>query len=174
MRSRLLVSLVSLACALGAGCAGSILSSRDELKLAIQDFNEGVRWGKVEQSAARLPVDLRAGFAERYAGLEDDLEIMDYDVQRIDWDRAADRALVRVDMQWSLKRRGLVERTIVEEEWLKKGGWVLVAAKRLKGSPLPVFEGLAPAAPPPGSPAPAAAPAPAASGAPTETPPTGM
>lgn len=131
--------LVSLACAL-AGCAGGMLSTRDELKLAIQDFNDGVRWGKVEQSAARLPVDRRAAFAERFAGLEDELEIMDYDVQRIDWDRASDRALVRVDVSWSLKRRGLVERTVVEEEWLKKGGWVLVTAKRLKGSPLPLFE----------------------------------
>lgn len=151
------VLLASLACAL-AGCAGGMLSTRDELKLAIQDFNDGVRWGKVEQSAARLPIEGRAGFAERYAALEDDLEIMDYDVQRVDLDRAAERALVRVDMSWSLKRRGLVERTVVEQDWRKKGGWMLVSARRLKGSPLPLLEVAGPT-PPPAAPAPGANPA---------------
>src|SRR4051794_32529262 len=102
--------LLALA-ALLAGCAGTLVPRRDELKLAVMEFNDGVRWDKPESSAAHLPLERRGPFAERASRLADELEVMDYDVQRIELDRDKDTAEVRVEISWSMKRRGIVERT---------------------------------------------------------------
>ena len=126
---------------LAAGCAAAFTPQKDELKIAVQEFNDGIRWGKIEQSAMHLPLDRRQAFSERYAGLEEELEILDYDVQRVEFDRQQDTAKVRVDISWSLKRRGIVERTVIEESWTHgHGNWLVAEARHLKGSPLPIFE----------------------------------
>lgn len=123
------------------GCLGGILSDRDRLKTAIEEYNEGLRWGKVDQCAVHLPVERRQPFAEGFAALGDDLEVVEYEVQRLSWDRARNTADVRLSVSWSLKRRGLVERTVVEQHWEEvRTAWYVTRSKRLSGSPLPILE----------------------------------
>lgn len=134
-------ALAAFATALLSACAGAFTPQRDELKIAVQEFNDGMRWGKLEQTAMHLPVERRQAFSERFAGLEDELEIMDYDVQRVEFDRQKDTAAVRVDISWSLKRRGIVERTVLEENFEHgHGTWLMTRARRIKGSPLPILD----------------------------------
>src|SRR5262245_58225594 len=87
------------------GCAGVMFNDRDRLKMALEEYNDGLRWGKVESSVAHLPVAQRQAFAERFSQLHSELEVMDYEVQRIQWDRDHGTATARVEVSWSLKRR---------------------------------------------------------------------
>jgi hypothetical protein len=122
------------------GCFGGI-SRRDELLIAVHEYADGIRWGKIEQSAIHLPVERRQAFAEKCGALEDELEVVDYEVQRVELDRATDAATVRVTVSWSLKRRGIIERTVVEQRWEQRGSaWVLTKQSRLRGSPLTILD----------------------------------
>ena len=154
-RVRVLHLLPLLLCvAFAAGCVSGILNDRDRLKMALEEYNDGLRWGRVESSCAHLPEAERQKFAERFAQLQGDLEVMDYEVQRLQWDRDHGTATVRVDVSWSLKRRGIVERSVMEQRWQEVGGgWMLVQQRRIGGVPLPLLDE---------EPAPASAPAAAA------------
>lgn len=143
-----------------AGCLTVGLSDRDRLKMALEEYNDGLRWGKVEAACAHLPVALRQPFAERFQQLSGELEVMDYEVQRIEWDKKQGTARVRVDMSWSLKRRGIVERTVLEQKWQEAGTgqWIVAEQRRITGSQVPFLDDPPPAAaapPPPSAPAPA-------------------
>lgn len=130
------------------GCIGAGLSDRDRLKMALEEYNDGLRWGKVEAACAHLPVALRQPFAERFQQLSGELEVMDYEVQRIEWDRKAGTARVRIDMNWSLKRRGIVERSVIEQKWQEagSGSWIIAEQRRVAGSPVPFLDEPPPAA----------------------------
>lgn len=122
-----------------SSCAGG-MTKRDEMMFAVREFNDGVRWGKIDASAAHLPIEARQKFAERYTGLEEELEVVDYELVRVDIAPGGKSAVVRVDVSWSLRRRGIVEKTTVEQRWEELGGWVLTRETKLRGAPLPIFE----------------------------------
>ena len=137
MTFRLPVVLIVLA----GGCFTGGFTRRDEMMVAVREFNDGIRWGRIDQSAVHLPLDRRQPFADLYGGLEGDLEVVDYDIQRIDYDSSHEIADVRIDMSWSLKRRGIVERTVWQQHWERQGGgWLLTRQARLKGSPLALVD----------------------------------
>jgi hypothetical protein len=107
----------------------------------VREVNDGVRWNRLEQATAHMAVADRRHFADRHAPLADELEVTDYDVTRIDIDQKHDTATVIVDVSWSMKRRGLLERTVVEEKWALHGGdWMLTRESRLRGSVLPLYD----------------------------------
>ena len=140
VRARHLAALVLLSVA-AAGCANGLFSDRDRLKMALEEYHDGLRWGKVEASAAHLPVAERLRFAERFQQLQGDLEVMDYEVQRIEWDRPRGIANVRVDVSRSLKRRGIVERSVLEQRWQEVGGgWLIARQRRIAGAALPLLD----------------------------------
>ena len=123
-----------------ASCAGH-MTKKDFLVMAIREFNDGIRWGKIDVAATHLPLPARKLLAERYGRVEDELEVMDYEIQRIDVAPGGKTALVRVDMSWSHKRRGPVDRTVLEQSWEEQNaGWWMTRQTRIKGTPLPIFE----------------------------------
>jgi hypothetical protein len=131
-------SLVVLAAALLLACMNS-LTAKDELGLVIREYNDGVRWGRLEASVIHLPAEERQRFLARHSGLEDRLEILDIDLTRLDILR--DAAQAQLDVTWSLKDRGIVERTVVDQSWRRRDGqWVLVKETRLRGATLTLFD----------------------------------
>jgi hypothetical protein len=123
------------------GCVGSGLSQRDEMMMAIEEFNDGIRWGSVDRSARHLPVEARKHFTDRYGAIEDEVEILDYEIQRIEVNRAAQSADVRVDISWTSKRSGILERTVVQQHWEQKGSsWVMTRQARLRGAPFTLLD----------------------------------
>lgn len=143
--------VASVTAPLLAGCLSVGLTDRDRLKMALEEYNDGLRWGKVEASCAHLPVAARQPFAERFQALAGELQIMDYEVQRIEWDRKQGTARVRVDVSWSLARRGVVERSVIEQTWKEAGmsTWIILEQRRIMGSQLPFLDEPKPAPPAP-------------------------
>jgi hypothetical protein len=127
-----------------AGCiAGMGYTTRDRATLAAREYNEGVRWGKLDQAGQYVPKAERERFFDRHKRLEDDLQIVDSEVIQLDVDKSDkkhDRATVRVEYTWTLRSTGLVEKTTTLQKWEEDhGDWTLRSETRTKGTPLTLF-----------------------------------
>ena len=84
---------------------------------------------------------MRQRFIDKHANLEEDLEIADFEMSSIELDKKKQTATARVDYTWSLKTRGIVEKTTTKQKWEKQDtDWVLASEERVKGAPLVLFE----------------------------------
>jgi hypothetical protein len=120
---------------------GAGYSLRDRITEAAREYNDGVRWGNLDQAVAHVPRDRRERFVARHGQLEDELQIADCEVVHLEIDREHERGTARVEYVWSLKRRGIVEKTATEQVWVRKDGdWVVDSEVRVKGAPLVLFE----------------------------------
>jgi len=116
-------------------------SSLDQLATAAREYNEDVRWGRYDKAAKHVPTDTRQRFIDKHANLEEDLEIADFEMSGIELDKKKQTATARVDYVWSLKTRGIVEKTTTKQKWEKKDSdWILASEERVKGAPLVLFE----------------------------------
>ena len=135
---------VVLLIAFGGCIAGMGYSTKDKVTEAARDYNDGVRWGRYEQAGQHLAKDKRDAFVERHKALDDELEIADYEMTSIEVDksdRKVTRAYAHLDYTWTLKRRGLVERTSTKQTWEEHDGdWVMTKEERVKGAPLTLFD----------------------------------
>jgi hypothetical protein len=126
-------------CIIGAG-----YSTRDRATQAAREYNDDVRWGRYEQAGQHVAKEKRQSFVERHKALDEELEIADYEILHLEIDKS-DRKLTKVtasvDYTWSLKRRGLVEKTSTKQFWEENDGdWVMVREERVKGAPLTLFD----------------------------------
>jgi hypothetical protein len=136
MRLCSLVVLIPL-----AGCFAEGYSMKDRVTEAARRYNEGVLWNKVDQAVGYLQKDDQKPFVERMAALEDELELSNAEMVQLTVDKKKDQATARMSYEWSLKRRGLVEKTTTEQLWVEKEGkWIMKREVRLRGSPLPLFK----------------------------------
>jgi hypothetical protein len=124
-----------------AGCmAGMGYSTLDQVTNAAREYNNDVRWGRFEQAAKHVPSDTRTRFVERHASLEEELEIADYELLSIEVDKKKQTAIARIDYTWSLKARGIVEKTSTRQRWERRDNdWIVASEERVKGAPLVLF-----------------------------------
>jgi hypothetical protein len=127
---------------LTGGCiTGGGYSTRDKLLEVTREYNQGVRWRRFEQAAEHLPLAERRSFFDRHKALEEELDIADCELTRLDIDSKKEHATARVDYVWTLRRRGLVEKTTTDQVWEKKDGeWQLASEVRVSGAPLCLFD----------------------------------
>jgi hypothetical protein len=139
-----ILAILSLIAILYSGCiSGFGYSQQDRVTLAAREYNNGVRWGRLEQAAMHLQQKERKHFYDQHKDLEDDLEIADCEMVSLELDKSDKkhpRAIARVEYTWSLKTVGLVEKTFTEQKWEELGGdWVMMSETRTKGEPLTLF-----------------------------------
>jgi len=119
-------------------------NAKERLTVAAREFNDDVRWSRFEQAGAKIPPEKRQAFIERHRALEDELEIADYELAGVDVDKSdkkMTRATARVEFTWTMKRRGLLEKTVIKQSWEDRdGGWVVVKEERQRGSSLTLFD----------------------------------
>jgi hypothetical protein len=119
-------------------------TTREQVLTAAREYNDGVRWGKYEQAANRVPKDKRKKFFDKHKGLEEDLEFADYELTQVDVDKSDKKHIkvtTRVDYTWMLKSEGLVQKTSTKQHWEEQNSeWVMVSEERVKGTPLTLFE----------------------------------
>src|SRR5262245_29337966 len=114
-----------------SGCVfAAAYSTKDRFLQVAREFNEDVRWGRIDEASQKMSGDMRQRFYDRHKILEDELEIADQEMVALEIDKSdkkLTRANVKVEWTWSLKRRGIVERTTTKQAWEERGStWVLV------------------------------------------------
>lgn len=102
---------------LGTSCTGDE-SPGQKLEIAVNLFNNAVRWGNINAAAAYVPTDKRDAWVKRRRRLADTISILDYDL--VDVRHLAITALdaeVTVSIQWSPKTSNVVETTTLLQKW---------------------------------------------------------
>jgi hypothetical protein len=136
------VSVSSLALIALTGCIGAMeYSSLDQVTIAAREYNQDVRWGRFDKAAKHVPVDTRQRFIDKHSNLEEELEIADFEMSGIEVDKTRKTATARVEYTWSLKSRGIVEKTTTKQKWERRDSeWVMAGEERVKGAPLVFFD----------------------------------
>ena len=124
------------------GCIGAMeYSSLDQVTIAAREYNQDVRWGRYDKAAKHVPVDTRQRFIDKHSNLEDELEIAEFEMSGIEVDKKKHTATARVEYTWSLKSRGIVEKTTTSQKWERRDSeWVLASEERVKGEPLVLID----------------------------------
>jgi hypothetical protein len=108
---------------------------------AAREYNNDVRWGRYDQAADHIAKEQRDRFVERHTSLEEDLEIADFELVNIVVDKGKQTATARVDYTWTLKNRGIVEKTTTKQTWERHDShWIMAQETRVKGAPLVLFD----------------------------------
>lgn len=116
-------------------------STVDQVTTAVQEYNNDVRWARYDQASEKVPKERREHFVEQRTALEDDWQLVDFEVVNIVIDKKKDTAAVRVEYSWALKSRGIVEKTTTKQQWEKKdSAWMMEKETRVKGAPLVLFD----------------------------------
>jgi hypothetical protein len=125
-----------------AGCIpGMGYSTVDQVTNAAREYNNDVRWGRYDQAAEHIAKERRDRFVERHTSLDEELEIADFELINIEVDKKKQTANARVDYTWTLKNRGIVEKTTTRQAWEKRdGSWIMAEETRVKGAPLVLFD----------------------------------
>lgn len=127
---RLAMLLFLIAC-------GAAPRSGDTLADSVRSYNDGVRWGRFENAALRIPPKERSKFVDDSDERAKDLKITQYDVVNVE--QKGDReAKVHIKMEWYSDREGTVHETHAMQTWERRGkDWMMVDEARLKGTEMP-------------------------------------
>ncbi len=134
--SRLSLAAAGLVTVALLSCGGA--ERREPLSTSLQVYNEGLRWQRFEDAAARIDPAERDDFLDRRDRLADELKITGYEIIRARLDDRELEAKVHVKYSWYLDSHGVLHESHVVQEWERRGPlWILVREKHLRGEPMP-------------------------------------
>lgn len=137
LRARFSICAVLLA--IGSGCATGD-GMQNKLYDATSAYNRSLRWGDIDRAAGWLPPSSQPSFMAHHDELADELVIVDYELTRLDLDKASGIATSRAEITWHTDRRLIIETTAVDQLWQwHEGQFVLVDERRSGGTPLAIF-----------------------------------
>lgn len=131
---------VSLALGMAAASAGCGAAPRksETLMDSVRGYHDGLRWQRYPTAASMIPPAERDLFLDERDEIADDLRISEYEITRISFDDAQDRAVLRIRYTWFLDSEGVVHDTTAEQRWERHGKhWLLVEEERVRGEPMP-------------------------------------
>jgi hypothetical protein len=120
-----------------AACAGSQKHTENLLDQSTQ-YQEGLRWGRYEDAAAHVPPAEREAFLDEHDALAEELRIDDYEVIRVHVKKDHDEAMVQVKYTWHLDSKGIVNETVTDQLWERKGAnWWMKEELYKRGEDMP-------------------------------------
>jgi hypothetical protein len=127
--------LFAIIFAMGA-CSGVKPRSQDNLNEAVLLFNEGVRWGRLQEVMPRLAPDNTAHFLEMHEGFGKEVKVSDYEIinTNVDWEKQT--AVVMVKVTWYRITQMEEFTTVISQRWEEIGGeWMMMAETYQTGEP---------------------------------------
>ncbi|MBS1121563.1 MAG: hypothetical protein H6Q90_3791 [Deltaproteobacteria bacterium] len=129
-------TLAMLVVATLAAC-GAAQRDADTLGDSIRSFNDGVRWGRYEVAAAKIPARERSQFVNDMDERSDDIKISDYEVVNVDA-RGPKAARVHLKLSWYRDSEGTLRETHALQTWERHGKlWFMVQEARVRGAEMP-------------------------------------
>lgn len=121
-----------------AACSPKARGHEDDLLSDVRGYQEGLRWRRLEDAAARVPPADREQFLDRLERLEGELFIDDYEITRVKLAPGGEKATVQVKLTWHLDSVGVVYESVLESTWQKLGkGWLRTAETLMRGEAVP-------------------------------------
>ncbi|MEL6185016.1 MAG: hypothetical protein AAFU79_10365 [Myxococcota bacterium] len=116
---------VLLSCAIASACASGPQPKLDELKSAVEAYNEAYRWKNYPRAASFLPPKQRPAFVASYEEDDKSLHIEGYQVIAVNVS-SPEIADVKIRYQFMQLPSVTLEKRIVTQHWaLVNGSWIL-------------------------------------------------
>jgi hypothetical protein len=118
------------------GCGQVNPKSQDSLREAVLLFNEGVRWGRLQDVMPRVAPDSAEHFLEMHEDFGKDLQVSDYEIINTTVDGGKKVATVTVQITWYRKSGMEVFATVLTQKWEEVGrDWLMMAESFVSGQP---------------------------------------
>ena len=130
---RFLSTLLFLAFCLIA-CAELNPKNQDSLREAVLLFNEGVRWGRLQDVMPRVAPDSAAHFIEMHKEFGKSIKVSDYEIVNttVDWEKKI--ATVVVQIIWYRNTEMELFTTQLSQRWEEVGrDWLMMTETHLSG-----------------------------------------
>ena len=128
------LSVACLTCVVIAACGAQ--HSRDKLRETVTRFNEGVRWGRLQDVMPHLYSENAKHFMEMHKEFGKDIQVSEIEI--INWipDPEKKKWDVNVQITWYRLSQMVVHTTLLVQHWEKQGqGWMLIAEEIKSGEP---------------------------------------
>ena len=123
--------------ALLTACGAVAQDNTDTLAESIRSYNDGVRWGRYEVAASRVPVRERNQFVDDMDERSEDVKITDYEIVNVAA-KGTREAKVRIKIAWYRASENTVHETHALQTWERKGKqWFMVHEARVRGHEMP-------------------------------------
>ena len=114
------------------GCP-HVRSRKDQLRFAVMEYNDGIRWQRWKAAAAYLPADKREDFLSRKEAEAESLRVTEFEIRDVDRDDAEQTADVLIVFTWHRYPSLTMHSTRVHQQWAYLGGrWVLLSQEEAK------------------------------------------
>lgn len=115
-------------------CMLQQLTPSEQFRNAVLDFNEDLRWQRVDTATGFVAPSYRQRFGQAHRGWGDGLVIVDSEVQRINLGDKRDKGESTVTFSWHGKSGMVLRQTTIAQRWKKKGrDFQLIEEKVLSG-----------------------------------------
>ena len=125
--------LVALATLISCGASQG---RSEKLREAVYYFNEGVRWGRVQDVLSRLDPEAESHFLDMHKDFGKNIQITDYEItsSRIDLDKGT--AEIGLKIIWYRLDAMVVHETLLIQHWKEKDrNWVMAGEEFVQGEP---------------------------------------
>lgn len=122
-------------CLMVSGCLMSSMR-KESLMEALQEYNRGVRWGRVDWMSEHVPKDKQEAYARRQLATNG-LQITSCDVEAVDLQNNSKRALVTVRIEWYLINHGRLHTSLIQQTWTHDDKWQVTGLRVTSGVPYP-------------------------------------
>jgi len=114
-------------------------ANKENLMEALQEYNDGLRWTKVEWMVPHLPQKEREQLQEDRLDSEE-LKITGYDLASVKL-KDSNHAIVLVRVDWYHLRQARLHTSVIEQTWSRDGqNWQVVQQRLTKGPPFPLIK----------------------------------
>jgi hypothetical protein len=123
------VVLMLLSVILVAGCEG-ILTKRklnaDDYKLAVEAFNDGIRWRDYHQAVSYVAPQQMDAFWKLADAIQERIRVYDYQIQKLDWNQQARSAVVLLRYRFYHPNDPSIYTKDLHQKWIyddQHGNW---------------------------------------------------
>ena len=118
-------------------CSAAIDSSEDKLRDAVNQLNEGVRWGRIQDVLVHIGPSSHQHFLELHKDFGNALQVTNYEVVNTIIDMEQGTAEIGVKLTWYRIDEMEVHETVLSQRWEKhENRWLLTAEAYRSGTPL--------------------------------------
>ena len=117
-------------------CGVATPNKQDTLKESVLLFNEGVRWGRLQDVLPRVAPEHADNFIEMHKDFGKTIQISDYELinTKANWEDK--QAVVTVQITWYRNTEMELHTTILSQKWEQVGvDWVMMAESFVSGEP---------------------------------------
>ncbi len=136
MKALSITMIVAVGAVLLIACGAVSPKRQDSLKEAVLLFNEGVRWGRLQDVVPRISPGHVANFMEMHKAFGKTIQISDYDILNTaaNWEKK--QAEVTVQITWYRNTEMELFTTILSQKWEESGtDWILGSESYVSGEP---------------------------------------